>query len=136
MPHESTPRRDKQNGEWAEMQFVADALRHGFEVFKPVGDSTAADVILIYHGRPITIQVKATFTDLNGKSKWNIGKGSAAKKRYSDDDVDFFALYDGTIKHWRFVRPSETNGQKTFRVDQKETNNLENWHDLTTTRHR
>lgn len=136
MPHESPRRRDKQNGEWAEMQFVADAMRHGFEVFKPVGDSTAADVILIWENRTITIQVKATFTDLNGKSKWNIGKGSEAKKRYTDDDVDFMALYDGTIKKWRFVRPSQTNGQKTYRVHQQETNNLENWHDLTTTTRR
>lgn len=136
MPHESPRRRDKQNGEWAEMQFVADAMRYGFEVFKPVGDSTAADVILIWETRLITIQVKATFTDANGRSKWNIGKGSSAKKRYTDDDVDFFALYDGNIDRWRFVRPSETNGQKTFRVSQNETNKLENWNDLTTIRRR
>jgi len=136
MQDESPRRRDKQNGEWAEMQFVADAMRYGFEVFKPVGDSTAADVILIWEHRLITIQVKSTFTDNNGKSKWNIGKGSSAKKRYTDDDVDFLALYDGNIDRWRFVRPSETNGQKTFRVLQNETNKLDNWNDLTTTRRR
>lgn len=136
MQDASTRRRDKQNGEWAEMQFVADAMRYGFEVFKPVGDSTAADVILIWETRLITIQVKSTFTDNNGKSKWNIGKGSSAKKRYTDDDVDFFALYDGNIDRWRFVRPSETNGQKTFRVLQNETNKLDNWNDLTTIRRR
>jgi hypothetical protein len=136
MHDESPRRRDKQNGEWAEMQFVADAMRYGFEVFKPVGDSTAADVILIWEHRLITIQVKSTFTDNNGKSKWNIGKGSSAKKRYTDDDVDFLALYDGNIDRWRFVRPSETNGQKTFRVLQNETNKLDNWNDLTTTRRR
>jgi hypothetical protein len=118
------------------MQFVADAMRYGFEVFKPIGDSTAADVILIWEHRLITIQVKSTFTDNNGKSKWNIGKGSSAKKRYTDDDVDFLALYDGNIDRWRFVRPSETNGQKTFRVLQNETNKLDNWNDLTTTRRR
>jgi hypothetical protein len=136
MQDESPRRRDKQNGEWAEMQFVADAMRYGFEVFKPIGDSTAADVILIWEHRLITIQVKSTFTDNNGKSKWNIGKGSSAKKRYTDDDVDFLALYDGNIDRWRFVRPSETNGQKTFRVLQNETNKLDNWNDLTTTRRR
>lgn len=136
MQDESPKRRDKQNGEWAEMQFVADAMRYGFEVFKPVGDSTAADVILIWDGRPIKIQVKSTFTNLNGKSKWNIGKGWQTKKRYTDHDVDFLALYDGNIDRWRFVRPSETNGQKTFRVLQNETNKLDNWNDLTTTTRR
>jgi hypothetical protein len=69
MHDESPKRRDKQNGEWAEMQFVADAMRYGFEVFKPIGDSTAADVILIWETRLITIQVKSTFTDANGRSK-------------------------------------------------------------------
>jgi len=78
-----------------------------------------------------TIQIKSTFTDLNGISKWNIGKGQNCKGRYNDS-VDWFALWDDTIKHWRFFKPVDTNGQKTFRVHQTNTNNLENWHDLET----
>jgi Holliday junction resolvase len=133
---EKSPRRsDKRNGEWAEAQFVADAMRQGFDVFRPIGDSAAIDFIVSKRNTIKTIQVKATWVDYNGKSKWNIGKGSSAKLRYTDQDIDFFALYDGTLGAWRFVRPSETNEQKTFKVAQNETNKLENWNDLET-RHR
>jgi hypothetical protein len=126
----SPPRSDKQRGEWAEAQFVADALKNGFEIFTPIGDCSSIDFVIFHDGKPIRIQCKATWTNLKGKSKWNIGKGSSAKKRYTDHDVDFLALYDGNIECWRFVRPSETNGQKTFRIPQDETKQLENWHDL------
>jgi hypothetical protein len=126
----SPPRSDKHRGEWAEAQFVADALKNGFEIFTPIGDCSSIDFVIFHDGKPIRIQCKATWTNLKGKSKWNIGKGSSAKKRYTDHDVDFLALYDGNIECWRFVRPSETNGQKTFRIAQDETNKLENWHDL------
>jgi hypothetical protein len=126
----SPPRSDKHRGEWAEAQFVADALKNGFEIFTPIGDCSSIDFVIFHDGKPIRIQCKATWTNLKGKSKWNIGKGSSAKKRYTDHDVDFLALYDGNIECWRFVRPSETNGQKTFRIPQDETKQLENWHDL------
>jgi hypothetical protein len=126
----SPPRSDKHRGEWAEAQFVADALKNGFEIFTPIGDCSSIDFVIFHDGKPIRIQCKATWTNLKGKSKWNIGKGSSAKKRYTDHDVDFLALYDGNIECWRFVRPSETNGQKTFRIPQEETKQLENWHDL------
>ncbi len=44
---EKSPRRsDKRNGEWAEAQFVADAMRQGFDVFRPIGDSASIDFII------------------------------------------------------------------------------------------
>lgn len=133
---EKSPRRsDKRNGEWAEAQFVADAMRQGFDVFRPIGDSASIDFIISKRNIIQTIQVKSTFVDYNGRSKWNLGKGSESKGRYTDEDVDFFALYDGTLSAWRFLRPEDTNGQKTFRIYQNETNKLENWNDLET-RHR
>ena len=130
MSNQSTRISHKHRGEWAEAQFVADALKNGFEIFTPIGDCSSIDFVIFHDGKPIRIQCKATWTNLKGKSKWNIGKGSSAKKRYTDHDVDFLALYDGNIQCWRFVRPSETNGQKTFRIPQEETKQLENWHDL------
>lgn len=136
MQEKSPKRNDKRKGEWAEAQFVADALRNGYDVFSPIGDSSLVDFVLFRKGELITIQCKATWVDYNGWSKWNIVKGSMSKERYTDLDIDFFALYDGTLNKWRFVRPSQTNGQKTFRVSQNETNNLENWHDLTKTTRR
>ena len=120
---------NKSRGEWAELQFAADARKYGWDVFIPFGDDCDFDMIITKQSLVLTIQVKSTYTDLNGTSKWNIGKGHDCKQRYNDD-VDWFALWDDTIKHWRFFRPSNTNGVKTFRVKQTNTNNLENWNDL------
>ena len=50
----------KERGEWVEAQFIAQALRMGFKVSKPWGDSSAYDVG-VEHGRQFfRIQVKST----------------------------------------------------------------------------
>ena len=122
---------NKSRGEWAELQFAADAKRHGWEIFIPFGDDCDFDMIITRGTTRFTIQIKSTYTDLNGVSKWNIGKGHNCKGRYNDS-VDWLALWDDNIKHWRFFKPADTNEQKTFRVHQTNTNNLENWNDLET----
>ena len=122
---------NKALGEWAELQFAADARKHGWDVFIPFGDDCDFDMIITKGDAVLTVQIKSTYTNLNGTSKWDIGKGQHCKDRY-DDSVDWFALWDGNIEHWRFFKPAQTNGVKTFRVKQTNTNNLENWIDLET----
>ena len=36
----------KERGEWVEARFMADAMRHGYKVLKPWGDSQPFDVAL------------------------------------------------------------------------------------------
>jgi len=50
----------KQRGEWVELRFMAEALRHGYKVLKPWGDSQPFDVALNFGPRIVRVQVKST----------------------------------------------------------------------------
>jgi hypothetical protein len=82
----------KVRGEWVELQFMAQAIRHRFKVLKPWGDSSAYDVA-VEHGRHILrVQVKSTSFRLN--SGYLCGfKPSCKTARYTTRNVDFFAAY-------------------------------------------
>jgi len=47
----------KERGEWVEARFIADALRHGYKVLKPWGDSSPFDVALHFGTRIVRVQV-------------------------------------------------------------------------------
>jgi PD-(D/E)XK endonuclease len=80
----------KERGEWVEAQFIAQALRKGFRVLKPWGDSSAYDVC-VEHGRQFfRMQVKST--------SFRVGNGylcaftpNRRGARYTTRSVDFFA---------------------------------------------
>jgi len=82
----------KKRGEWVEAQFIAQALRKGFRVLKPWGDSSFYD-IGVEHGRHfLRMQVKST--------SYQVANGyvcafrpSRRGKRYTTKNVDFFAAY-------------------------------------------
>jgi PD-(D/E)XK nuclease superfamily protein len=50
----------KERGEWVELQFMARAVRKGFKVSKPWGDSSAYDVGIESGERILRVQVKST----------------------------------------------------------------------------
>ena len=51
----------KKRGQWAELRFMAKATEFGYQLAKPVGDSTQYDVVVDLGGRFISVQVKSTF---------------------------------------------------------------------------
>src|SRR5271166_2973032 len=50
----------KERGEWIEMRFMAEAMRHGYKVLLPWGDSQPFDVAIIFGSRVVRVQVKST----------------------------------------------------------------------------
>jgi hypothetical protein len=82
----------KERGEWVELQFMAWALRKGFTVTKPWGDSSSYDVG-VEHGRQfLRVQIKS--------SSYRTGNGymcgfapNQRRKRYARRKIDFFAGY-------------------------------------------
>ena len=82
----------KERGEWVELLFMAWALRKGFKVSRPWGDSGPYDVGVEHGRRFLRVQVKSTsFRVGNG---YMCGFSSNQKsKRYSRRQVDFFAAY-------------------------------------------
>ena len=50
----------KERGEWVELRFMVEAMRRGYKVLKPWGDSSSFDVALYFGSRIVRVQVKCT----------------------------------------------------------------------------
>jgi PD-(D/E)XK endonuclease len=94
----------KVRGEWVELQFMAQAMRHRFEVAKPWGDSSSYDVGVEHQRRYLRVQVKST--------SYRIGNGYLCSfkpnhrgGRYTIRKVDFFAAYVIPVNAW-YILPS------------------------------
>jgi hypothetical protein len=82
----------KERGEWVELVFMARAVRNGFRVSKPWGDSAAFDVGLESGERILRVQVKSTDCRVGcgylcGFKPNHNSAPCTAKK------IDFFAAY-------------------------------------------
>ena len=82
----------KERGEWVEAQFIAEALRRGYTVLKPWGDSRQFDVAINFGSRIVRVQVKST--------SYRVGTGyrceferNRRSSPYTLKEVDFFAAY-------------------------------------------
>jgi hypothetical protein len=82
----------KERGEWVELQFMAGALRKGFKVSKPWGDSSSYDVGVEHGSRHLRVQVKSTSYRLGNGYLCGF-KPNQRRKRYARHKVDFFAAY-------------------------------------------
>ena len=82
----------KERGEWVELQFMARAVRNGFKVSKPWGDSSAYDVGIESGERILRVQVKST--DCRTQYGYLCQfKPNAHSKPYTLKQIDFFAAY-------------------------------------------
>jgi hypothetical protein len=82
----------KERGEWVELQFMARAVRKGFKVSKPWGDSSAYDVGIESGERILRVQVKST--DCRTQYGYLCQfKPNAHSKPYTLKQVDYFAAY-------------------------------------------
>jgi PD-(D/E)XK endonuclease len=81
----------KERGEWVELCFMVAALRHGYKVLTPWGESSPFDVALYFGNRIVRVQVKST--------SYRKGTGylchlrSGPQRPYTLDNIDFFAGY-------------------------------------------
>ena len=82
----------KERGEWVELQFMARAVRKGFGVSTPWGDSSAYDVGVESGERILRVQVKSTDcrTEYGYLCQF---KPNAHSKPYTLKQIDFFAAY-------------------------------------------
>jgi len=69
---------------------MADAMRHGYKVLKPWGDSQPCDVALAFGNRIVRVQVKST-SNRYGTGYLCQFKPNYFSQPYSIDQVDFFA---------------------------------------------
>ena len=92
----------KQRGEWVELQFMARAVREGFKVAKPWGDSSAYDVGVEAGEGYLRVQVKST--DCRTQYGYLCQfKPNAHSKPYTLKQIDFFAAYVIPKDEWYLI---------------------------------
>jgi hypothetical protein len=80
----------KERGEWVELRFMAEAMRRGYKVLKPWGDSQPFDVAINFGSRIVRVQVKSTTLRVGTGYRCDFERN----RRSSPDtlrQVDFFA---------------------------------------------
>ncbi|MGB8581024.1 MAG: group I intron-associated PD-(D/E)XK endonuclease [Candidatus Sulfotelmatobacter sp.] len=95
----------KERGEWVEAQFIAQALRMGFKVLKPWGDSSAYDIGVEYGRQFFRMQVKSTSYRLGSGYLCGFKPNRSSRVKYTTKTVDFFAAYVIPQNAW-YVLPS------------------------------
>lgn len=98
----------KERGEWAELRFMARAAEEGFRVSKPWGDSARYDFAVEANGRFLRIQVKSSIFRSGSGYRCSIQPTghNGASRRYTTDQVDFFAAYIIPEDVW-YILPAE-----------------------------
>jgi hypothetical protein len=103
----------KRLGEWAELQFIAAAAKHGLQVFNPWGDSAAYDAVIETHGHFVRVQVKST-TSRRPEGCYRCNVHPASGLSYKRGDFEFLVAYVIPEDLW-YIIPAKllVSGKKT-----------------------
>jgi hypothetical protein len=109
-------RNHKKRGQWAELRFMAKAAELGYELAKPLGDTTQYDVVLDLDGRFISVQVKSTVYQASGLKHGNFVAGlyharGSSRRCYQQSDFDYVAVYCIPKDIW-YISPSAVAADK------------------------
>ncbi len=92
----------KERGEWVELLFMAEAMRHGYKLLKPWGDSQPFDVALFFGSRIVRVQVKSTSYRLDNGYRCQF-QTNFHGRQYTLKLLDFFAGYVIPQKTWYLI---------------------------------
>ena len=127
------------SGDEAELAFLLEASKRGYDIFIPFSHCTKVDIIIMKPGsQPITIQVKkGTHLKENSRPTYKVLVGSAKSsnrkpsktpryQRYTEGDFDILAVYlaDYGFSFWRI---EDVCHQSTLRWNESKTDNTNNW---------
>jgi hypothetical protein len=93
----------KERGEWVELLFMAAAIRHGYKVLKPWGDSSPFDVALYFGNRIVRVQVKSTSCRTGTGYFCQFKPHYLKKQDYTLTQLDFFAAYVIPVATWYII---------------------------------
>jgi hypothetical protein len=102
----------KEQGEWAELCFMAKAAGMGLPVSKPYGDSSSYDVGVECAGRILRVQVKSTLYQRPNSRSYALALHGWKFQQYAKGTVDFFAIYLIPLDIW-YILPFEITGKST-----------------------
>lgn len=99
----SLPRDAKRQGERAELVFAERAMRQGWTVSKPYGESAAYDFIVDAGGVLRRVQVRSVGVERAGTYRVSGGKGGSGKTGYTAEDIDVLAAYVAPCNTWYLI---------------------------------
>lgn len=91
----------KRIGNIGEAKVLAKFVELGIPVYIPFGDNEKADLIAEFGGHLNKIQVKTSSVSSAGQTSFNLTSSTShrsggKKNKYSNEEVDYFALYSVT----------------------------------------
>jgi PD-(D/E)XK endonuclease len=92
-------------GEWTEARFMIRACEHGFNVSRPWGGSSRYDFAVELNGQFLRVQVKSTTWKKDGVA-YVFALCGATRRRYTEEEIDFFAVYVIPEDAWYIIPAS------------------------------
>lgn len=89
----------KQLGNIGELEVATEFLKLGCKVYFPYGDNSSVDMIIEKNHKLYKIQVKSSELKENGSISFRLRSSMVNyEKRYTKDEVDYFALYNSSLE--------------------------------------
>lgn len=117
----------KEIGIISELQFAVEALKRGFKLYQPFGDSSAYDYIVRDGTKFSRVQVKGTSTKDRGGYTFQT-KHSNKNRRYGNAEIEFFALHIQPTNSWLIV-PVRAVTSTTVKIHEGKTNKYRKFKD-------
>lgn len=110
----------KEKGNLGELKVASDLVGRGYPVFRELGDNSKVDLIALVDDKCIKVQVKA-INSKNGTVSTDTRKsGPNYRFRYTEKQVDIFAIYVPNRDVIFYITSKEfliAKGKSTFRID-------------------
>jgi len=104
----------KEQGEWAELCFMARAKALGMGVLKPFGDSRLYDVAVEDGSKIVRVQVKCTMR--RGRGGYRLTMWGPGHKRYLKGSIDFFAGFIVPTNEWYIIPQTPVRGRAAIYI--------------------
>jgi hypothetical protein len=112
-----------QQGEWAELLFMAEARSRGFIVAKVMGQRSPFDLILVKDGRLWRVQVKSVSSARKEGHRYRVSTATArfsnghrGFRPYTQDEVDVIVAYIIPHNLWYILPTSVIKGRSCVYV--------------------
>jgi hypothetical protein len=104
----------RRTGEIIELKFAVKAFERGINVSKPLLGDMPYDLILDHNGELLRIQIKSSnYNDYGYKV---LTSHTGTKQPYTENEIDFFAIYIQPIKIWYLIPVDAIRGRKTIKI--------------------
>ena len=120
---------NKAIGTIGEQAVILEFTRIGVQVYTPIGDNCAVDLVAEFNRKLNKIQVKTSVNSEEKSYSCHLTKNflhvnNAGREQYTSDEVDYFALYNLSRKIPVLIPFSEVENQKyiTIRFEEKGNN--------------